>query len=79
MVYKLLIKSLRVVLFTRAHSETLATRDKFVIKSEIMANQQLAKELHKPIIHLIFLVNMHGLFLSKTRKVLKLLILFKIF
>ena len=31
-----------------AQIETSATLDKFVIKNEIMSNQQLGKELHKP-------------------------------
>ena len=33
---------------SRAQIETSATLDKFVIKNEIMSNQQLGKELHKP-------------------------------
>ena len=34
----------------RARSETLATRKKSSIKSEIMSNQQLTEDLHKPIV-----------------------------
>ena len=32
------------------HLVTLATQNKSAIKSKIMSNQQLAEELHKPII-----------------------------
>ena len=35
---------------TRSWSETLFTWDKSAIKCEIMSNQALAEELHKPII-----------------------------
>ena len=34
---------------TRARSETLVTQDKSAIKIEIISNQQLIEELHKPI------------------------------
>ena len=50
MVYKFFDKTFFCGAVTCAWSETLATQDKSVIKSEYMPNQQLTEELHKPII-----------------------------
>ena len=50
MVYNLFSKRSPGGLATGARSETLVTRNKSAIKSEIIPLQQLAEELHKPII-----------------------------
>ena len=49
MVYKCFDKTSSGDVATLSRSEALATRDEPSIKSEIILNQQLAGELHKPI------------------------------
>ena len=50
MVYKCFNKTSYGGAIIRTLSETLTTQDKSTNKSQIMSNQHLAEELHKPII-----------------------------
>ena len=50
MVYNLFDKKTSGRVAMLARSDTLATRNKSVIKNEIVSNKELAEELHKPIL-----------------------------
>ena len=52
---------------TRAQSDNLATQNKFAggdIKNEIMSNQELGKELHKPVVKRLKKRKVHAFFID---------------
>ena len=64
MVYKFINE---ILCATRAQSDNLATQNKFAsgdIKNEIMSNQELGKELHKPVVKRLKKRKVHSFFID---------------